>query len=90
MLVRNTEKVRVSATSVKESYLVGELGFINLDGVSSLANLNVRIKTPSGQDLVPVVKQTSADQCRVELTPYEPGTYLIQVINLDYMNVFRQ
>ena len=69
--------VKVSG-AIADNALLGVTNAFQLEGLHSLADLVIRIKSPSDQEFVPKVSQISSSECRVEWTPYELGTYIIQ------------
>ena len=60
-----------------ESAVLGVVYSVELEGVSSLPDLKVRIRSPSGTEFVPQVHQSSVDECRIEWTPFELGVYTL-------------
>ena len=82
VFVRDTNKVQLSGV-VKENLLLGVSNSFQMEGLHSLSDLVIRIKSPSDQEFVPKVIQISSEECRVEWTPYELGTYTVTAYYCD-------
>jgi filamin len=62
---------------------LGSANSFLLDGIHNLSDLSVRIRAPSDQEFVPKMIKTNDEECRVEWTPYELGTYTIYILYCD-------
>lgn len=82
VFVRDTNSAKLSG-SVVESVLLGTSSSFQIEGVHNIVDLTARIVSPSEQEFVPKIVQTSATECKIEWIPYELGTYLIQASYCD-------
>ena len=69
MFIRDTQNVRLSGPIVENALLASTTSFL-IDGVNNISDLDVKIKSPSGQEFSPKITRTNEDECKVEWIPY--------------------
>ena len=82
--IKNNQNVSLCG-KVAENVLLCTANAFHMEGFHSLSDLSIRIKSPSDQEFVPKVSQTKSDECRIEWTPYELGTYTITAHYCDHL-----
>ncbi len=65
------------AGSFAETTLIGKQSSFQLSGVHNIDDLKVRIKGPNGIEFVPKIQKIGPEECRIEWTPNELGTYTV-------------
>jgi filamin len=84
VFIKDNQNVRLCG-KIMENVLVCTPNSFHMEGFHSLSDISIRIKSPSDQEFVPKVSQTKSDECRVEWTPYELGTYTITAHYCDHL-----
>jgi filamin len=69
--------------SPPENVLFGSVTSFNLGSVVNLSCLDVKIVSPSGEHIIPKIKQINNEECKIEWTPLQLGTYLINILYSD-------
>lgn len=54
-----------------------------MGSVVNLSYLDIKITAPSGELIIPKIKQLNNDECKVEWTPFQIGLYMINVLYAD-------
>jgi len=84
VFIKNNQNVTLCG-KVSENVLLCTANSFHMEGFHNLGDLSIRIKSPSDQEFVPKAVQTKSDECRIEWTPYELGTYTITAHYCDHV-----
>lgn len=76
IFVRDFNSARLSS-QIDETQVIGEQAWFSLNGVHEINDLEVKVKSPSGQEFIPKIQKINQEDCRVEWIPYELGSYSI-------------
>ena len=78
-LKENSQSMIKLSSAIIDNVMINSLQSFQLESIQDINYLEIRIKTPSGQEMTPKIYKTGNEDCRVEWTPHELGTYLVNV-----------
>lgn len=71
-------QIKISSAII-DNVIVNSLQSFQLESIQDINYLEIRIRAPSGHEMTPKIYKTGNENCRVEWTPHELGTYLVNV-----------
>jgi filamin len=84
VFIKDIDSVRING-AISENALLNTPATFQMEGINNLGDLSIRIKSPSGQEFVPKLQKIGMDECRVEWTPYELGSYTLNITYCDHL-----